>query len=188
LALDDSTLLKRAREYDPHALAEIYDRYAEPIYGYLYRYLGNADLAQDMTSETFLRFLKVLGTSRAPRDQLRGWLYRVAHNLAMDWFRQQAKGYSLPLDEELAVGSDSPPSRVEEDQLQQQLREAIRQLTPSQQQVIVLRFGEGLKLGEIGQLLGKSEGSIKLLQYRAIRRLREILEGKEKKGDGKERS
>lgn len=188
MALDDSTLLKRAREYDPHALAEIYDRYAEPIYRYLYRYLGNAHVAQDLTSEAFLRLLKVLGTSRAPRDQLQGWLYRVAHNLAMDWFRQQAKGHPAPLDEELAVDGDSPPSRVEADQLQQQLREAIHQLTPSQQQVIVLRFGEGLKLGEIGQLLGKSEGSVKLLQYRAIRRLRALLEGKEKKGDGKERS
>ena len=180
MALNDSTLLKRAREYDPHALAEIYDRYAEPIYRYLYRYLGDADLAQDLTSEAFLRLLKVLGTSRAPRDQLRGWLYRVAHNLAMDWYRQQAKGYPQPLDEELAADSDSPSYRVAGQQLQQQLREAIHQLTPSQQQVIVLRFGEGLKLGEIGQLLGKSEGSIKLLQFRAIRRLRELLEHKEK--------
>jgi RNA polymerase sigma-70 factor (ECF subfamily) len=169
-------------------MAEIYDRYAEPIYRYLYRYLGDADLAQDLTSEAFLRLLKVLGTSRAPREQLRGWLYRVAHNLAMDWYRQQAKGYPLPLDEELAAGGDSPPSRVAGRQLQQQLREAIHQLTPTQQQVIVLRFGEGLKLAEIGQLLGKSEGAIKLLQYRAIRRLRELLERKEKKGDGKERS
>ena len=188
MAIDESALLKRAREYDTKALAEIYDRYAEPIYRYLYRYLGNAELAEDLTSEVFVRLLQVLGTPRAPRDQIRGWLYRVAHNLAMDWFRQQAKESSLSLDEELVAGGDSPSTRLEEDQHQQRLREAIRQLTPGQQQVIVLRFAEGLKLGEIGQLLSKSEGSVKLIQYRAIRRLRKLLEREEKKGNEKKRS
>lgn len=188
MAIDESALLKRAREYDTQALAEIYDRYAEPIYRYLYRYLGNAELAEDLTSEVFVRLLQVLGTPRAPRDQIRGWLYRVAHNLAMDWFRQQAKESSLALDEELVAGGDSPSTRLEEDQHQQRLREAIRQLTPGQQQVIVLRFVEGLKLGEIGQLLSKSEGSVKLIQYRAMRRLRKLLEREEKKGNEKKRS
>jgi RNA polymerase sigma-70 factor (ECF subfamily) len=188
LAIDESALLKRAREYDTQALAEIYDRYAELIYRYLYRYLGNAELAEDMTSEVFLRLLQVLGTAKAPRDQIGGWLYRVAHNLAMDWFRQQAKESSLSLDEELVAGDDSPSTRLEEDQRQQRLREAISQLTPSQQQVIVLRFAEGLKLGEIGQLLSKSEGSVKLIQYRAIRRLRKLLDHEEKKRNDKKRS
>lgn len=188
MAIDESALLKRAREYDTQALAEIYDHYAEPIYRYLYRYLGNAELAEDLTSEVFVRLLQVLGTPRAPRDQIRGWLYRVAHNLAMDWFRQQAKESSLSLDEELVAGGDSPSTRLEDDQRQQRLREAIRQLTPGQQQVIVLRFAEGLKLGEIGQLLSKSEGSVKLIQYRAMRRLRKLLEREEKKGNEKKRS
>jgi RNA polymerase sigma-70 factor (ECF subfamily) len=188
LAIDESALLKRAREYDTQALAEIYDRYAEVIYRYLYRYVGNAEQAEDLTSEVFVRLLQVLGTAKAPRDQIGGWLYRVAHNLAMDWFRQQAKESSLSLDEELVAGDDSPATRLEEDQRQKRLREAISQLTPSQQQVIVLRFAEGLKLGEIGQLLRKSEGSVKLVQYRAIRRLRKLLEHEEKKGNEKKRS
>jgi RNA polymerase sigma-70 factor (ECF subfamily) len=188
LAIDDSVLLKRAREYDAQALAEIYDRYAELIYRYLYRYLGNAELAEDLTSEVFLRLLQVLGTARAPRDQIRGWLYRVAHNLAMDWFRQQAKGTSLPLDEELVADSTSPLANMESHQDKQRLVEAISQLTTCQQQVIVLRFGEGLKLGEIGQLLGKSEGSVKLIQFRAIRRLRKLLGRKENKGNDKTKS
>jgi RNA polymerase sigma-70 factor (ECF subfamily) len=176
LATDDSSLLERARQYDAQALAEIYDSYAEPIYGYLYRYLGNSELAEDLTSEVFLRLLQVLGTSRAPRDRLRGWLYRVAHNLAMDWFRQQAKGTAIPLNEELAADGGSSLDSLQERQIHQRLRQAISQLTPSQQQVILLRFGEGLKLGEIGQILGKSEGSVKLIQHRAIKRLRKLLE------------
>ncbi|MGD9144621.1 MAG: sigma-70 family RNA polymerase sigma factor, partial [Anaerolineae bacterium] len=148
----------------------------------LYRYLGNAHLAEDLTSEVFLELLQALGTSRAPRDQLKGWLYRVAHNLAMDWFRQQAKGEALPLNEELVSDGISLATMVEEHEDQHRLRQAVRQLTPSQQQVILLRFGEGLKIKQVGQLMGKSEGSIKLIQYRAVKRLRKILE-REKNGE-----
>jgi RNA polymerase sigma-70 factor (ECF subfamily) len=71
---------------------------------------------------------------------------------------------------------------VEEHEDQHRLRQAVRQLTPSQQQVILLRFGEGLKIKQVGQLMGKSEGSIKLIQYRAVKRLRKILE-REKNGE-----
>jgi RNA polymerase sigma-70 factor (ECF subfamily) len=176
LATNDSELLQRAREFDSQALAEIYDGYAESIYRYLYRYLGNAHLAEDLTSEVFLKLLQMLGTSRAPREQLKGWLYRVAHNLAMDWFRQQAKGEPLPLNEQLVSDSASPAAMLEQHQDQDRLREAIRQLTPSQQQVLVLRFGEGMRIKQVGQLMGKSEGSIKLIQYRGLKRLRKILE------------
>ena len=177
MATNDSVLLERAREYDAQALAEIYDRYAESIYRYAYRFVGDADLAEDLTSEVFLKLLQVLGTSRAPREQLQGWLYRVARNLAVDWFRQQAKGVPFLLNEELTPeDGDSPATRLEEQQLHQDLREAISKLTPSQQQVIVLRFGEGRKIREIGHLMGKSEGSIKVMQYRAMKRLRKLLE------------
>jgi len=187
LATNDSNLLERAREYDAQALAEIYDRYAESIYRYAYRYVGDASLAEDLTSEVFLKLLQVLGTSRAPREQLQGWLYRVARNLAVDWFRQQAKGVPLLLNEELTPDGDSPATRLEEQQLHQDLREAISKLTPSQQQVIVLRFGEGRKIGEIGRLMGKSEGSIKLMQYRAMKRLRKLLEKQGKRGNEQEK-
>ena len=182
MATNDSRLLERAREYDAQALAEIYDRYAESIYRYVYRYVGNAELAEDLTSEVFLKLLQVLGTSRAPRQQLQGWLYRVARNLAIDWFRQQAKGALLSLNEELTPeDGDSPSTRLELQQLQHDLREAISQLTPDQQQVIVLRFGEGRKLRDIGRLMGKSEGSVKLLQFRAINRLRTLLDNQGKR-------
>jgi RNA polymerase sigma-70 factor (ECF subfamily) len=181
LATNESVLLERAREYDAQALAEIYDRYAESIYRYAYRYVGDANLAEDLTSEVFLKLLQVLGTRRAPRKQLQGWLYRVARNLAVDWFRKQAKGASVSLNEELTPDGDSIVARLEQKQLHQDLREAISELTPEQQQVIVLRFGEGRKLKEIGRLLGKSEGSIKLMQYRAVRRLEKLLDHQEKK-------
>jgi RNA polymerase sigma-70 factor (ECF subfamily) len=182
LATNDSVvLLERAREYDAQALAEIYDRYAESIYRYVYRFVGDASLAEDLTSEVFLKLLQVLGTSRAPQEQLQGWLYRVARNLAVDWYRQQTKGVQFSLNEELTPGGDSAITRLEQLELHQDLIEAIHKLTPSQQQVIILRFGEGRKIGEVARLMGKSEGSVKLMQYRAVKRLRKLLENLEKR-------
>jgi RNA polymerase sigma-70 factor (ECF subfamily) len=176
----DSVPLAQAHEYDSEALAEIYDRYAHRIYSYLYRHLGDAAQAEDLTSEVFLRLLQALNTPRAPRDHLLGWLYRVASNLATDWFRQQAKGKTVSLLEELVADGHSPPVALEKHQLRWHLRQAISQLTPSQQQVILLRFGEGLKMAEIGQLMGKSEGAIKVLQHRAIKRLGKLLQREER--------
>ena len=92
----DAELLNRAREHDAEALAEIYDRYAAAVYRYLYRHLGDPAQSEDLTSEVFLKLLRALGTRRAPRDNLQGWLYRVAHNLAVDWFRQQSKTQTSP--------------------------------------------------------------------------------------------
>jgi RNA polymerase sigma-70 factor (ECF subfamily) len=181
---DQNELLERAREYDAQALAEIYDRYAASIYRYAYRYVGNAELAEDLTSEVFLKLLEVLGTSRAPRKQLQGWLYRVARNQAIDWIRQQDKGGDFSLEEELTPAeSTSPSTRLEEQELHQGLRAALSQLTPSQQEVLILRFGEGRKIREVSRLLGKSEGSVKLLQYRALNRLKTLLEEQGKRGN-----
>jgi RNA polymerase sigma-70 factor (ECF subfamily) len=176
LTTSDSRLLERACEYDAQALAEIYDRYAESIYRYLYRYLGNAAQAEDLASEVFLKLLEVLGTRRAPREHLQGWLYRVAHNLAMDWFRSQSKGPTVALNEELVADGDLPAIAVEKRLDQQELRLAIGRLTSAQQQVIILRFGEGFKVAEVAELMGKSQGAVKILQHRAVKRLRKLLE------------
>jgi RNA polymerase sigma-70 factor (ECF subfamily) len=175
LTTPDVELLERARENNTQALAEIYDRYAESIYRYLYRYLGEAAQAEDLTGEVFLKLLQVLNTRRAPRDQLQGWLYRVAHNLAMDFFRQQGKATTVPLEEAWVAGADSPPAVLEKRQNQQEVRAAMRRLTADQQQVLLLRFGEDLKTSEVATLLGKSEGAVKVLQHRAIKRLRTLL-------------
>jgi RNA polymerase sigma-70 factor (ECF subfamily) len=176
LTTPDCELLERARQYDSQALAEIYDRYAEPIYRYLYRYVGDAAQAEDLTSDVFLKLLQVLDTAQAPREQLQGWLYRVAHNRATDWFRSSGRNVGTFPAEDLAADHDLPSTVLEKRQLQAQLRNALDRLTADQQQVILLRFGEGFKLGEVARLLNKSEGAVKLLQHRAVQRLRALLQ------------
>ena len=172
----DEQVLEQARTYDAQVLAAIYYRYAGPIYGYLYRVIGDAAQAEDLTGEVFLRLLQALRTGRAPRDNLEGWLYRVAHNLAMDLFRHQKKGPAVPLVEELVAQDGQPSELVEDGQARQQLRARIRRLTSDQQRVILLRFAEELPLAEVARLMGKSEGAIKTLQHRAVSRLRKLLQ------------
>jgi RNA polymerase sigma-70 factor (ECF subfamily) len=176
LTTRDVELLERACQYDTRALAEIYDRYSEQIYRYLCRYLGDATQAEDLTGEVFLKLLQVLNTRRAPRERLGGWLYRVAHNLAMDCFRHQGQAGMVPLEESWVAGGDPPSEVVEKRQIRQQVRAAITQLTADQQQVVLLRFGEGMPIARVATLLDKSEGAVKVLQHRAIRRLRKLLD------------
>ena len=172
----DQQVLERARTYDAQALAEIYDRHAGPIYGYLFRVIGDAAHAEDLAGEVFLRLLQALRTSRAPRDNLEGWLYRVAHNLAMDLFRRQKKRPAVPLAEELVAQEGQPSDLVEDGQTKQRLRERIHRLSSDQQQVVLLRFAEELPVAEVARLMGKSEGAVKILQHRALSRLRKLLQ------------
>ena len=79
---DERALLERAREYDPAALGEIYDRYAVRIYNYIYRRLGDAHLAEDLTADVFVKMLEAIRYSVSWRISFSGWLYRIAHNLA----------------------------------------------------------------------------------------------------------
>lgn len=172
----DQQILERARAYDVQVLAEIYDCYAGPIYGYLYRIIGDAAQAEDLTGEVFVRLLQALRTNRAPRHNLAGWLYRVAHNLAMDLFRSQKKQPAVPLFEELLAQAGPGPDELENVQAGQRLRAHLRHLTSDQQRVILLRFSEDLPLAEVARLMGKSEGAIKTLQHRAVSRLRKLLQ------------
>ena len=174
---DESLLLERAKEYDSRALGEIYDTYFDKIYRYVYRHLGKAHLAEDLTADVFLKLLEAIKASRSPRTNLSAWLYRVAHNLVVDHFRRWAGGESLPLEERLVAAGDDLTVVMEKKLAQQQLRAAISHLTTDQQQVIVLKFVEGLSNAQVGQVLDKTEGAVKSLQHRALASLQRIMEG-----------
>jgi RNA polymerase sigma-70 factor (ECF subfamily) len=175
LVKSDDTLLQQLCRRQEGAIGAIYDRYALEIYRYLYRLVGDAWAAEDLTSEVFLKLLHTAGTSKGPCTNLPGWLYRVARNLAMDWFRAQAKVASGELCEEISGDYEPFIARVARREQHTQLGEAIHKLTADQQQVILLRFGEGFEIKTVGRIMGKSEGAIKVLQYRAIQRLKSLL-------------
>lgn len=176
---DDDSLLERVLDYDKSALSEIYDRYAGRIYNYIYYRLGDAHLAEDLTGTVFLKMLEAIQTSKSWNVSFSGWLYRIAHNLIVDHFRRSQQNRSAPLDDRLIAGDEDPVKAVERRFENARLRRAIEQLTEEQGQVVMLKFVEGLTNAEVAQTMGKTEGAIKSLQFRALASLRRILEAEE---------
>ena len=176
---DEKRLLEQAGEYDPAVLGRIYDQYSVKIYTYIYHRIGDARLAEDLTAEVFLKMLEAVKASAGWKISLSGWLYRIAHNLVVDYFRRQPRRESLPLDERLMAAQDHPDTRLERILTQQRLRAAVGHLTEDQQQVITLKFVEEMSNAEVAEILGKTEGAVKSLQHRALATLRGLLQGEE---------
>jgi len=165
---DELTLLSRARALDQEALATIHDTYYVSIFRYISFRVSDNQLAEDLASEVFTRLLSALRDRTAPQNSLRGWLYSVASNVVKDHYRKHYRFQQTPLDETLASTSDGPDQIVEAMFTQKRLHEAMNTLTEEQQNVIALRFGFGLSIRDVAQTMDKSEGSVKMLQARAI--------------------
>jgi RNA polymerase sigma-70 factor (ECF subfamily) len=181
--------LDGARRLEEDALSAIYDEYSPALYRYAFRLLGDPHASEDVVAETFYRLLRAINSGGGPKDHLRAYLYRVAHNLVIDLYRSN---HSLVEDADigsLSVPSDSlsPESEVISDVESAQAREMLWLLTDNQRQVIVLKFFEGLTNKEVAASLKKPVGAIKSLQHRALQSLRRIYEreGHGSDNDGK---
>ncbi len=172
--------LQRARDLDRKTLAAIYDDYQPLVYGFIYRRTGDIEVARDLTAEVFRRFLQALQQRNGPTDSLRAWFYRVAHNIVVDHYRRQQFRDHLPLNEGILGAGESPDQAAERQLLAEQVRAALTQLTTDQQQVINLKFLEGLTNKEVAEILGKPIGAVKSLQHRALAALqRELVQVEE---------
>ena len=167
----DQALLEQARRYNTDALTEIYDCYNAEIYRYAMRLLGNADLADECVAETFSRFLSAIKNGGGPRQYLRAYLYRTAHNWIADHYRRPGPA-QVDLDLNLADTTPEPEEAAAHAAERRRVRAALHCLTPEQQQVIVLRYIEGWSLNEVAQALKKPVGAVKALQHRALNALR----------------
>jgi len=174
--MNERTLLKRAKQYDEAALGELYDLYAPRIYAYIYRRVGDAHLAEDLTGDVFVRVIQAIQADRFWHTSFRAWLYRIAHNLVVDHYRRQPPVVELEFDERMIASEDNTVSIITRRLSNQLLRAVINRLTSAQQQVLTLRFGEGLTARETAEIMDKSVGAIEALQHRALAALRRILE------------
>ena len=180
---EEDWLLERAKELDPAALAVIYDRYAPRIHNYICWQLGGKGTlsehmtAEDLTAEVFLRMLKAIREDKSWKTSFSGWLYRIAHNLAVDHFRQRSRAPRVSLEDAPPLSaSDGDPVQITENRLtQERLCLAMQRLTGDQARVMTLRFLEGLSISEVASIMNRSEGSVKGLQYRAAVALRRLL-------------
>jgi len=167
-------LLAGAARFDQECLAEIYDRYNQALFRYAMRLLGNESYAEECVAETFSRFLKALHAGQGPQEHLQAYLYRIAHNWITDHYRRHTP--EAEIDElDLASRHASPEHQVDARLEQEQVRHALRALTPEQRQVIMLRFVEGLENDTVAAAIQKPVNAVKALQHRAIQSLRRML-------------
>ena len=173
---EEQKLLRAASQLNTKALAEIYDTYSPGIFRYATRLLGDTTLAEDCVAETFARFLKSLQERRGPRDNLQAYLYRIAHNWIVDSYRKKEE--TVELSDVVRSEADIPEEEAAQRIRQQQVREAIRHLTPDQQQVIALKYLEELSNEEVARIVNKPVGAVKSIQHRALRSLYKLLSEK----------
>jgi RNA polymerase sigma-70 factor (ECF subfamily) len=165
---DELTLLAGVQRRDPQALAQAHDTYYPAIFRYIAFRVGDHATAEDLTSEVFTRLLHAVSERSAPKNTLRGWLYRVAANVVADHHRANYRVKQVELDDKIKSNAVGPAEVAAGKQLLAELSEALADLTEDQQNVISLRFGYEMAIKEVAQVMGKSEGAVKQLQARAV--------------------
>jgi RNA polymerase sigma-70 factor (ECF subfamily) len=171
-------LVSRAQEGDRDALEELYLIHFDRIYGYLHMSVGNRHDAEDLTTQTFLKMLESIGRFRWRSAPFSAWLFRIAHNLAMDHFRS-ARRWQPEEEPPEPAGSEEPSA--EQGALEaigrESMLELIERLSHEQKQVLTLKFVFSFSNREVATILGKTEGAIKSLQHRALVSLQKQLAG-----------
>lgn len=170
-------LVELAQQGDGEAFGQLYDAYSDTVYRYIYYRVSNKPLAEDLTSETFLRALRRISTFTWQGRDFGAWLVTIARNLVADHFKSSRYRLEVPTGEML--DSDETESSPEDSVLaylsNKALLDAVRQLNSQQQECVTLRFLHGLSVAETAKIMGKNDGAIKTLQYRAIRTLARML-------------
>ncbi|MFZ5871808.1 MAG: sigma-70 family RNA polymerase sigma factor [Actinomycetota bacterium] len=180
-------LVELAQRGDAEAFGQLYEEYVDVVYRYVYVRVGSRQLAEDITSETFLKALRRLDAFRWQGRDIAAWFVTIARNLVTDHHRAGRTRMEITTEE--LLGADAadagdggrgthapgPEDAVLERSRNERLVEAVRQLKPEQQECLVLRFFHEMSLAETAQVLGRSEGAVKQLQLRAVRALAGIL-------------
>jgi RNA polymerase sigma-70 factor (ECF subfamily) len=170
-------LVDRAQKGERAALEELYLIHFDRIYSYLHVSVGNRHDAEDLTTQTFLKMLESIGRFRWQSAPFSAWLFRIAHNLAMDHFRANKRWQpEEDVPEPEADEVTSAETGALESIGRKSMLELIDDLSPEQQQVLTLKFVFNFANAEAATILGKTEGAIKSLQHRALVSLQKQLE------------
>jgi RNA polymerase sigma-70 factor (ECF subfamily) len=156
-------------------LSGLYEEYYDKIARYVYVHIDNKEEAEDIAGEVFLRALKSLKSYREQGVPMQGWLFRIAHNLTIDYLRKMDKRRTVPVDSVVLSGNDNPADTAERNIEFARVTEAMKQLTTEQREVINLRFFGELTSKEVGSVLGKSDGAVREMQRAAIEKVRGIM-------------
>jgi RNA polymerase sigma-70 factor, ECF subfamily len=156
-------------------LTEIYDAYHPPIYRYIFWRVGEMESARELTADVFQRLVQLVRRGKTFPENPQAWLYQTAHNIVIDEYRRRQHRQHLPLNEAILDSHDDPAEEAAIHLAAAQARDALKLLTPEQQQVITLKFLAGLTNQEIAATTGKSIGAVKALQHRGLAALQQAL-------------
>lgn len=172
-------LVQRAQGGDAEAFGQLYDRYVGQVYRYIAYRVASTQVAEDLTSETFLRALRRIESFTWQGRDVGAWFVTIARNLIADHYKSGRYRLEMTTDDVAESGAapviDGPERAVLEAMTNKVLLQAVKKLNAEQQECVVLRFLQGLSVAETAQVMGKNDGAIKALQYRAIRALGRLL-------------
>ena len=167
----------RAAQANHAAFATLYRRYLDRVYGYSFYLLGDHHDAEDATERTFMAALGAIDRYRDEGSTFRSWLFRIAHNQLANALRTRSRHRTASLDAVPEPAAADDPARlagIADDA--RRLRAGVASLSEDRRQVVILRFVDGLTAREIGDVIGRSEGAVRVLQHRALRELAALLE------------
>jgi RNA polymerase sigma-70 factor (ECF subfamily) len=179
---EDAALARRAGSGEAEAFGILYDRYVDAVYRYVFYRVRNEAEAEDVTSDVFMRALRAI-PKYEPRQAFLAWLYRIARNAVIDRSRRQAARQQVSFEDALAhPNADqvvNPDAALLAGSDASVVRKAMEQLTPLQQEILVLRYVEGFDTKTISKLVGKRDGTIRGIEFRALSALRALIPSRE---------
>lgn len=174
---NEQQLVLRAVRRDAAAYGMLYETHLDRVYRYVYFRVGSTVEAEDLTEHVFLKAWEAIERYEDRGIPFIAWLYRLAHNLVVDHYR--ARRPTMPLED--VAEAEEPGANtldsVENEIDAEEVRVAVRKLSPEHQQLIVLRFVEGMSHAEVAQITGKTEGATRVVQYRALQSLARVMQG-----------
>ncbi len=174
--IKEQVLLLKIRHGDAAAYAEIYDTFVSAIFRYINFRVANEEIAQDLTSDTFLKVWERLTSDTEIKVRnIRAYLYQVARNLIADHYRQQQPLLLEDLAEELDNNSETTEVHLERQATLAEIEQALKKLKPLYQEVIILIYIEGLSIKEAAAILDKTSGATRVLLHRALNQLKSLL-------------
>jgi RNA polymerase sigma-70 factor, ECF subfamily len=175
--LPENEVVERAAKGDTEAFSILYERYVTRIYNYIYYRTGNPHESEDLTSRVFHRALHHINHYDNRGIPFSAWLYRIAHNLVANWHRDNSRRKEVPLEDytQQPHRSLAPEASVVDNQEMEDLLKAIRRLPPDRQQLLILKFVEGMSNADVAMIMMRSEGAIKSLYHRTLMALRDEL-------------
>ena len=173
---DEDSLILRAQKKEAEAFALLYEKYFDKIYRYVFLRIRNQVEAEDLTQQVFLKVLQSISAYRIKGVPFSAWIYRIAHNLVVDFQRRQNKKSTVDIEGlPLPHQGEDPQSLMEREVDMEQLKQAMQKLTPAQQEVLSLRFSGELSISQCAAIMDRSEGAVKALQHSAVQALRKVL-------------